>query len=350
MGIPLAIYGSHDSSVCITPSPGKFRIYEFERLLRKRNCAITKEPDFREHMVYLRGLIETEYGFSSYGSCFFAQVPAEHRVILKEVFGFDHFEEISHHAAHAAGAVYQCDHEECLVISSDSGGHEMEGTIATFCIFLADKKKPMNHVIKKIADIPLDLAGAYTLMAVPIAEIQKTDAFTKYLTYAGKIMGLAAYGAIRMNWIEPLKRYYYGNINLDSLKRLGEEIGLNLSGINTLSGQPAYDLAATSQRVFEEITFTTIRPFVRKYQLPVVLTGGAALNVLLNEKFRKNLGRPVFVPINPNDCGLSFGLMALREPPEGAVDLTYMGFDILDRSDFADYIDRYNGRMSIPSD
>lgn len=337
----LSIYGSHDSSICISPHPGDYRIYEFERLTGQRYCSIINNDDFLKYILRVKELIRSEYGIVNYGSCFFAQVPDEKRDILKEVFGFNHFEEISHHAAHAAGAVYQCDFEKCLVISSDSGGHELNPeTISTFCIFLADKTKPMNHVIHKIADIPIDLAGAYTLMAVPIREITKEDVYSKYLSYAGKIMGLAAYGRVREPWVGPMIKFYKGPINLESLEKLGQAIALPL-GLNTIHSQAGYDLAATSQHVFEVLSMRAFWRYVKEYDLPIVLTGGAALNVILNEKIRKIFKKHVFVPVNPNDCGLSFGMIMLREPAEKTADITYSGIGITDLDKLSDFKDRF---------
>ncbi len=331
---PLSIYGSHDSSICIKPLPDTYRVYEFERLLKKRNI----EDNFKEHLITVRDLIKAEYGIEDYGSCFYGQIEPHQLDILREVFGFNHFEEISHHLGHASAGLYQSPfNEECLIISSDSGGHEMNEGIATFCIYHADKRKSIN----KIASIPLDVCSPYTLLALPIKEIFKTDVWTKFLTYAGKIMGLSAYGTIRKDWIDPIKKFYYEVADTDNLKKLGDKIGLNFSAINSISGQEAYDLACTSQFVFEELTLNAIMPFVHKYKIPVILTGGGALNVLMNQQFRNRIGNPLFIPVNPNDCGLSFGFMTLRNPPSEQVNISYNGFGILDIQELPDYVEKY---------
>ena len=338
---PLSIYGSHDASICIKPLPNHYRVYEFERLLKKRNCRLNIEPDFKQHLITVRDLIKAEYGIEDYGSCFYGQLNNDQLDILKEVFGFNHFEEISHHLGHAACGLHQSPYDECLVVSSDSGGHEMEGWIATFCIYHANK---ITGIIKKIADIPLDVCSPYTLLAIPVKEINKTDVWTKFLTYAGKIMGLVAYGNVRKEWIEPIKAFYYQSANEESLKQLGVKIGFDFSDINTIKEQNSYDLATTSQYVFEELTLNAIKPFVERYKIPVVLTGGGALNVLMNQSFRNIINNPVFVPVNPNDCGLSFGFMALRNPPSQTVNISYNGFGILDINELPDYVQKYNAQ------
>lgn len=347
MSVPLAIYGSHDSSICIIDPKGRYRIYELERYTGIRNFSLNSisDAEFIDLMQSMYLMLQKDHGFTEYGSCFFAQLSIARREILKSIFGFTHFEEITHHAAHAAGALYQSDFEQAIVISSDSGGFEMpEGEVASFCIFFVDRTKPMNQVVKKLAALPLDVCGAYTTMAIPLKEIWKQDEFTKYLSYAGKIMGLAAYGDIKQEWVAAFEDFYYGKINLENLKSLGEKIGLDFSGINKVKAQDAYDVAATSQFVFEKITIQAITPFIKYYNLPVILTGGAGLNVLLNQTVRVEFGNEVFVPVNPNDCGLSFGMMALREPPAQTVNIAYNGFDILDIDKLPKFRKTFAGR------
>lgn len=347
MSVSLAIYGSHDSSICIIEPSGKYRVYELERYTRIRNFSLAtiSDAEFIDLMQSMFLLFKKDHGFTEYGSCFFAQVSPARREILKSIFGFIHFEEMTHHAAHAAGALYQSDFAQAIVISSDSGGFEMpDGDVATFCVFYADRTKPMNQVIKKLAQLPIDVCGAYTTLAIPLKEIWKEDEFTKYLSYAGKIMGLAAYGEIRQEWVSAFWDFYYGKINLENLQILGEKIGLDFIGINKVEGQDSYDVAATSQFIFEEISIRAITPFVKFYDLPVILTGGAALNVLLNERIKHEFGNPVFVPVNPNDCGLSFGMLALREPPLQTVNIAYNGFDILDIDKLPKFRKTFTGR------
>lgn len=345
MGKYISLYGSHDSSLCFNPSPNEFRIYEFERFLKKRYCSLNEESDstFIDAITYVKNLIDQEYGKQEYESLFYGQLSSERLQMVMNIFGFTHVEEMSHHLSHAAGALYQSSFDKALIISHDSGGHEMQDGIQTFCIFVGDKSQPFNHVVQRLANIPLDAAGGYTMTAVPLAEIYKTDVYSRYLSYAGKLMGLCAYGNIHHEWIEAFAAYYYRPVNIESLERLGKEISLDFSTINTISGQTSYDVAATSQYVFQQVVINAILPFVERYQLPIILTGGGALNVLLNEKLR-TLPYPVFVPVNPNDCGLSFGMMCLRNPPTQTVNVSYSGFGILDINKLPDYAEKFKAR------
>lgn len=342
MGINVSLYSSHDASICFDGGVRDYRVIEFERILKQRYASINN-AGFRDHILLAKELIDKEYGFPEFDSCYYGELKKDQLDILKDIFGFIHFEELKHHFGHAAGALYQSPFEKALIISSDSGGSELDDGIQTFGIFYGDKEQPMNQVIKHLSYVPLDVCGGYTLMAVPISEIKKEDVFSKYLSYAGKIMGLAAYGKIRDEWIEPMKEFYYGLIDMDHLSILGNKIGFDFSSINTVSGQNSYDIAATSQHVFEEITLSTIRPFIGKYRLPIILTGGGALNVLLNQRIKDEFTYPVFVPVNPNDCGLSFGFLMLRNPAEDRkpVSITYSGVGITDVDKLQHYIDEY---------
>jgi len=354
MSRPLAIYGSHDSSVCFITDEGKYMIYEFERILNKKHCHIGREETFKAWMLWLKEHLASKFNFNSYGSMYYAQLEQDKLKIMKEVFGFDHMEEMSHHACHAAGALYQSPFNECIVISSDSGGYETNEGISMFTVFHCDKSKPMNQVVNKVADIPIDICGAYTVLAIPISEIKKSDEWTDYLNYAGKLMGLAAYGKIREEWIKPMKNFFYGAINLETLAALGNEINLDFSKINTISGPTSYDIAATVQHLFEEVSMTQMLPYINNYRMPVILTGGGALNVLFNEKLRKKIDYSLFVPVNPNDSGLSYGMMCLRIPPEidksnayqtYEMNIMYNGVGILDIDDLPSYVEKRKARL-----
>ena len=65
--------------------------------------------------------------------------------------------------------------------------------------------------------------------------------------------------------------------------------------------------------------------------VPIILTGGCGLNVLVNEKIKCLYDRPVYVPPNPHDGGLSLGHIFLYKKPDHQVNITYSGLPLLDR-------------------
>ena len=107
-----------------------------------------------------------------------------------------------------------------------------------------------------------------------------------------------------------------------------------------LEGQLAWDIAATTQAVFEQQFFKFAQPYLDQYpQLPVTMAGGCALNVILNTKLLKQRNGKVFVPPNTSDCGVAVGGILLKLKPEQQIDLTYCGAPIMDAHMFSSYIE-----------
>ena len=88
-------------------------------------------------------------------------------------------------------------------------------------------------------------------------------------------------------------------------------------------GQQGYDIAATAQQAFENAFFNVLKRY--DPSLPLVLTGGCALNVLVNEKIKEVSKRPLYVPADPHDGSLSLGHLFLYKKPTKKVDITYAG-------------------------
>jgi carbamoyltransferase len=72
--------------------------------------------------------------------------------------------------------------------------------------------------------------------------------------------------------------------------------------------------------------------------LPVCITGGCGLNILLNTRLVEEFNEEVFVGPDPNDCGIALGLMLDKIKPKEAVDVTYSGTKLLDLDILADYL------------
>src|SRR5206468_7645859 len=152
------------------------------------------------------------------------------------------------------------------------------------------------------------------------------------LAAAGKLMGLAAYGTSRSHWTIAMKdlmrSFGHGEIIRDSGALL-RQADLP-SRLDELSGREVLDFAASAQRAFEEVFLEAAGSYLRSTSLPVCLTGGAALNVLLNEHVRVLVEREVFVPPNPSDCGITAGLILDILRPEEPIELAYSGWPLLD--------------------
>ena len=210
---------------------------------------------------------------------------------------------------------------------------------------------------------PFDLGFPYMCMGEFLGDIEQINLGDGNLVYPGKIMGLCSYGKVRKRWVNAFKEFYYSNPNggpteiiqdengqdimvdetLDyklKAKILSEKIGVKLDGNDRVTGQEAYDIAATSQFVFEELFLEVAQPWFDKYpDLPVCITGGCGLNILLNTRLKQEFNKEVFVGPNPNDCGLSVGLMANHLKPSKPIDITYAGPELFDYILLSEYIE-----------
>ena len=340
----LSLYGSHDSSATFVDKEGSLRVLEYERIAEQRYAAFNKEAQIfdyvgttdsqrkefldhiNEHIISAPNLVVHNQMCDDDIKQFKSYWPdAEYKVV-----GY-------HHLAHAASAFYQSPFDECIILSVDGGGLD-ENISTTARYYYAD-----SSGIQSLERINHDLGGAYGRIATPISEIRKGN----ILAYAGKSMGICAYGNIIKDWIEPIRNYFFtfqnGNY-LTYLQILSNQIGIDVATENVLKGQIGYDFAATCQYVFEDIMFALVERIFKQKPSNIVFTGGCALNVLFNQKLKEYLnkrGFDLYVQSNPNDCGLSLGgyLLETKEKIEPVV---YDNFDILDRESLDEYRKDYN--------
>jgi len=223
-----------------------------------------------------------------------------------------------------------------LIISFDGGGND-----GFFNVYLA---KDRNN-IELLDKYNLDLGFPYMSFGDYLGDIRKEPALNiGNLVYAGKIMGLCSYGNVNEEWLPHFENYYRkkpdGLNYRDYLKDLGKETGLVFDINNRITGQTAWDLSKTSQIAFENVFMEMAQPFLDKYpNLPLITVGGCALNILLNTKLEKTLDRDVFVPPNPNDCGIAAGMILNHIKPKTAIDLTYAGTKVLDKHTLMSHVE-----------
>ena len=163
-----------------------------------------------------------------------------------------------------------------------------------------------------------------------------------------------SYGKVRMEWVDAIEGFYknhpldHTNYYKQKENEMFEKMGMVLYE-NCFSGQDSYDLAATNQYVFEKLCFSFIKPYIEKYNLDVVFSGGCALNVLFNQKLKeylngKNLN--LYISPYPSDCGLSFGHFTYYQKLH--IDPSpYCGIDILDRDKITEYYQKYNKKGKV---
>lgn len=334
----LSIYGSHDSAAVFIDKKNQLRILEYERFVKKRYAMYSEKFDYRSNdlgtdqesrisfIKYIKTQLSSNIELILYNGLTDTDI-----IFLRTEFPDAKFQLQGHHLSHAASGYFTSDFDRSLILSVDGGGVD-DGMIAYTKIFHGES----NEIT--LLDTPdINLGVAYGRIGTAISEINPgPDSNTDSLVYAGKVMGICAYGNIRTEWVDAIRKYY----KTHSLNQLGKSIGLSLH-FNSLKGQDSFDLAATSQFVFEEYMMNLIDKYIDEYD-NFVLVGGCALNVLFNQSLKKRLDslkKNLYVPSNPNDCGLALGQFLLEHRCQCNV---YNGFELLDKERLEYFIEARN--------
>ena len=339
----VSIFAGHDANVSFyNAKTDEYYTIEVERLVKKRYFRLHEDnnPEYQKEILTLcREIAEEDWGIENdYEAVLvstdgYIQPPST----LKEVFNTENVRTIArHHETHAASAFYMSPFEEALVVSYDGGGDD-----GHFNVYTANKKG-----IKLLEKVPSDFGGGYLLCGSMIREVAEKS--RHQLALSGKMMGLCAYGNVIEEHVPAFAMFFFNR----DYKQLAEKTGLPLKNLDNpwdnplenwvFEGQEGYDIAATAQRAFEVAFFSVLDRYDN--DVPLVLTGGCALNVLVNEQLKKHTNRQIYVPPNPHDGSLSLGHMFLYKKPEKSVNITYAGLPLTDKELFPEYIDRYNAR------
>lgn len=318
--VKVSIYGGHNASISyqISMDGGKARTIktiELERLRQERHYMLfDKDNDtFLHDLRDVSAIAKEHWGI---------EADDVSNVILYGVNGNSHYSllerlgceivSVDHHKAHAACSFGQSGFDEAVVVSMDGGGND-----GVFNVYHATKAS--GGKLTQLSSSSINLGHSYMLTGYPISEIKgKKGGLPHDLSIAGKLMGLAAYGQLNPRYQEVLRKFYTEQVW--NVQHMLKAMGLPAhSAINTLSGQSSYDLAANSQRVLEDMFWSVFvddiyRKLPARYKsLPICLSGGVALNVLLNQKLLDSLQVQVFVPPNPDDSGLSMGQLFYQD-------------------------------------
>jgi carbamoyltransferase len=335
----LGLYGSHNTAFAIAENDTVLEVVELERLVNKKNAALfyyytVKNP--QDTIQFVKQYFENKYGVKRYANVMYNSFGGDYPNIPASYTAFeaDNYEYVPHHTAHAASSLYQSPYDEALIISFDGGSDE-----GFFNVFIGNKKTG----IQKIYSGTRDYAVPYMVFGHHAADIKREEIFMGNLVYAGKLMGLAGYGNVRPEWIAAITDFYNNGDRGDVLKTADSFLNhFKKFGINETtsrwSGQMANDMAATNQYVFEMLFLEEAAPFLNEYKhLPVIITGGCGLNILLNTRLAQN--REVFVSPNPNDCGIALGTLLHKIKPEVPVDITYAGSPAWDGMQLMEYVE-----------
>jgi carbamoyltransferase len=359
----ISFYGSHNAAYVVEKNGEILLVLEVERFLNYKNSGMAqymcpKIPDLVFLSHYIPQYIMKKLNIEKFDTCYLMNasviMDGKTHYIGKNIPA-NEYKFPTHHQSHAAGAFYQSPYQEALVFSFDGGGDD-----GKFNIYKAHRETSvelLKTVISPSSDSPhifYDLGFPYMVLGHYLADIKQEPLSIGNLVYPGKIMGLASYGNVKEEWLPYFIEFYksepsgvhHGEWDENGyydyepkLKKLGEQIGLKFNDKKRLTEQIAYDVAATSQRAFEECFLEIAKPYFDLYpKLPICITGGCGLNIILNTRLVEEFKKEVFVGPNPNDCGIALGALLHELKPIHPIDVTYSGTNLLDLDALANHI------------
>lgn len=369
----MGIHFSHDSTIAFSPDGERYVSFELERLIKERYFPIdyklmTHKPYLPEQSDLIAKTvaeqIKKEFGEESLtiDSLTIDQLYPVDSVAANRTDFFNHLKKyfnincapkvIDHHRAHAFSAFYQSPFDEALVVTLDGGGYKADSSgTQYFTVHYMNK----NGVDRLIVDNNIHICSLYNAFPYLTKDIKGN-----INSVPGKAMGMQSYGCVYDKLYRKLKPLFYGFdwyytitkpdgtavIENDYIYNVVEEIFCQKNiRENKLEFWQGADLLATVQQLFEEVVIENLKPYVYRYNLPIVMTGGGALNVLTNTRIKNEFKLPVFVPCNANDTGTAVGGIFDAVKPKKQINLAFSNFDLFDRDKLPEYISSRNGKL-----
>jgi carbamoyltransferase len=347
----IAFYGSHNGGYAVEQDGKILLVLEVERFVNVKNCGMAqylapKTEDILYFAEYIPKFIMNKLNITEFETCYHinCDVNIFDKHELQLYVPAKKYIQAKHHQAHAAGCFYQSPFEDALIFSFDGGGND-----GMFNIYLGNRKKGPQLLASLInpsykhPHLGYDLGFPYMILAHYLEDIKQDTLGGGNLVYAGKLMGLCSYGVRNINWLHFFKGFYKSGVNglnyREAMAYLGKNIGVEFDENKRISGQLAYDLAATSQWAFEETFLESAMPYIKKYpDLPICITGGCGLNIILNTRLVNEFNKTVFVGPNPNDSGIAAGMLLNIIKPKEPIDLTYTGLPMLGMDTLTHYV------------
>jgi len=350
----IGYYGSHNAAIAVEENDKIIAVIEIERFLGYKNIGIAqyKTPrhknsrDFIQIVTDVLDFIKKEYNIDHFDNCIFTNTDVVIGNTLyqtHDVIKANNYISYTHHLTHAAGAFYQSPYKEAIVFSFDGGGND--GKFNIYHCLRGQEPALLEQITNPTLNSPhigYDLGFPYMVFGHYLKDINFEGLSEGNLVYSGKIMGLVSYGNVREEWLNDFIDFYksdpQGDTYQEKINVLGEKIGVIFDIDNRLEGQLAWDIATTSQKAFEECFLEIAKPYFELFpDMPICITGGCGLNILLNTRLVNEFNKELFVGPVPNDCGLAVGLLANFVKPEEPFDVTYAGLPLLDRNMFQYY-------------
>ena len=337
----VSIFAGHDANISFYHADkDEYYTIEIERLVKKRYFRLHEDnsPLYQKDVLeHCRDNAWQEWGIKNDYEAVLISSDGYIQTEPRDIFNTEKVIPIaSHHQTHAASTLYKSPFDQALIVSYDGGGDD-----GHFNIYFGDKK---TGSIRQLGKIESDFGGGYLLCGSLIREVAEKS--RHQLALSGKLMGLCAYGKPIKKYVPAFKEFFFDR----DYRKLAETTGLPLKNLDNpwenplenwvFEGQEGYDIAATAQEGFEYAIFSILDKY--DPNVPLIMTGGCALNVLVNEKVKCLYNRPLYIPADPHDGGLSLGHMFLYKKPTKQVDITYKGLPLVDRNKLQNYIDEYS--------
>jgi len=347
----ISFYGSHNAAYVVEENNEILLVLELERFLNYKNSGLAqykcpKSENLLFYAEYIPKWIMSKLSIKEFENCYYlnTDVILHKKHHLERYIPAKNYVHCLHHEAHAAGCFYQSAHDEMLVFSFDGGGND--GKFNVYYCVRGESPRLLERIFNPNFNNPhiyYDLGFPYMILAQYLKDIKYEDLSTGNLTYPGKLMGLASYGKVRQEWLPAFMEFYKSNPDGSDYKQhvsdLGRKIGVAFDTSDRLEGQIAWEVAATTQRAFEDSFLEKALPYMTKYpNSPIGMTGGCSLNILLNTRLVEEFNREVFVGPDPNDCGIALGMMLNKLKPTEPFDSTYSGTNLLDLDNLFYYI------------
>ena len=343
----VSIFAGHDANITFyNADKDEYHLIELERLVKKRyfRLHVDNSPEYQKEILTLcQEIAEEDWGIENdYGAVLISS-DGFIQVDPKEIFNTDNVVTVArHHQTHAAAAFYLSPFKQALIVSYDGGGDD-----GHFNVYAANGKE-----IKLLKNIKSDFGGGYLLCGSMIRE--DAEKSKHQLALSGKLMGLCGYGKTNYDMVPAFEEFFFDR----DYEKLSNWTNLPLKNIKNhwknpldnwvFEGQDGYDIAATAQAGFEDAFFSVLDRY--DTEIPLIITGGCALNVLVNEKVKDYYNREVFVPPNPHDGSLSLGHMLIYNRPSKKIDITYQGLPLVDKNDLDEFIKEYNAKKITKKD
>lgn len=333
---------SHDYSISVY-SENKIYLIDYSVLSNIKHHRIKRDPNLRDIAKNLSAYCRKNLGIDEFDTLIYKEpigleygFSDQYINVFREFFSpkkdiIQYIDYPSHNNLHSYSAFYQSGFENSFALSWDMGGDNAN--------FTTDGFLEKQHVHSK--NYEYNASSVYCLVNFRVMpfdpELFKTGKIGVIANFRldlpGKMMGYSGY--LKERYKDYDKMFYRSEVesiksamkNMESqnefLKRYYGEIPNKIVDfVRDRSQEIAFTdeynkmfYASAAQEAFEEFLieffykdhlYMTVK---NEYDNNLCMSGGSSLNVLANERLRKEFGFNIFVSPNPGDGSLSEGLL-----------------------------------------